>query len=571
MKYLMKYMKQYRIESFLAPAFKMLEAVFDLLVPYIIADAISAGVAQRDASYIYKKALLLILMAFFGFLCSTLAQYFSARVASEAAAGLRHDVFEKVQSLSYKEIDEISPSTLITRMSSDINLVQNGINLFLRLFMRSPFIVFGALFMAFRINAGISLIFLAVIAILFAVVFIIFKVTTPLYSTSQNKLDVLTVKTRENLLGVRVVRAFSKEESEVREFKNASEDVYQSQMKAGNISALSNPLTYTITNLGIVAVIWFGAEMVDMGSLLSGSVIALINYLNQILVELVKLANLIITISRALASLRRIEDVLNTESSMDFGEEEREESERAVVFDHVFYKYHQNGQEALYDISFEVKKKETVGIIGSTGSGKTTLIHLLSRYYDTTEGNILLFDKPIRDYSKDAVRDAVAIASQNVQLFTGTIRSNLQWGKKDATEEEMSEALKKAQAYDFVMNKENGLDSIVEQGGRNFSGGQRQRLSIARALVKKAPLLILDDSSSALDYQTDLYLRHALKEVDATVFIVSQRTSSIQHCDQILVLDDGRLVGKGKHEDLLENCAVYKEIYDSQYQRGDGK
>jgi len=571
MKYLLKYMKQYRAQSLIAPLFKMMEAVFDLLVPYIIADMVNIGVATHDGNYLLQRTLLLFLMALLGFLCTVIAQYFSAKVATSAAAGLRHDLFAHVQSLSYRELDGIGQGTLITRLTSDINQVQNGLNLFLRLFMRSPFIVFGSLFMAFRINTKISLIFLGVIVLLALVVFGLMKLTSPMYQKVQKKLDSLTVKTREILLGVRVIRAFRQEAREVREFREANGDLISSQLAVGRLSALSNPLTYIIINLGIVLVLYLGARQVNEGTLISGDMIALVNYMNQILVELVKLANLIVTISRALASLKRVEIILDTESSMHFGEETYKAAKTAVEFEHVSLKYVTAQAESLEDVSFEVKENETVGIIGSTGSGKSTLVQLIARYYDATDGEVRLFEKPAASYSKEAVRNMVSMVAQSAQLFSGTIRSNLMMAKADATDEEMIDALKKAQAYEFVEKKENGLDAIVEQGGRNFSGGQRQRLSIARSILKNSPIIIFDDSSSALDYQTDARLRKAIRELKATVFIVSQRTSSIAHCDRILVLEEGRLVGEGKHEELLKNCEVYQEIYASQFQKGGEK
>lgn len=574
MKYLKVYLKNYRAAGVLAPLFKMLEAIFDLLVPLVVARIINVGIASRDTGYILGCCGILILMALIGLSCSFTAQYFAAKAAIGSTTGLRHMLFAHIQSLGFSEMDTIGTSTLITRMTSDLNQVQNGLNLFLRLFLRSPFIVFGAMIMAFTINARLALIFVVVIPVLSVIVFGIMRWTSPRYKKIQSRLDTVTKATRENLSGVRVIRAFGREEEETEQFVGSNKALFDLQLHVGHISALMNPLTYVVVNIGVIAILYSGSITVDGGLLLSGGIVALINYMNQILVELVKLANLIVSISRALASLSRVEQVLDTKTAMKFPENSLAgpdaDSGEAVRFSHVSLTYAGAGAETLSDLSFCVKKGQTIGIIGGTGSGKSSLVHLIPRFYDATSGEVSLFGHPITSFDRNTLQKRVGIVMQKAQLFAGTIRSNLLWGNPDASEDELWEALRTAQAEEFVRARDNGLDEPVEQGGRNLSGGQKQRLTIARALVQKPDILILDDSSSALDYATDAALRQALRRLsfDTTVFIVSQRTSSIQHADQILVLDDGRLEGIGTHGELLASCATYREIYESQFQKG---
>lgn len=576
MKYLLNYMEQYKKESILAPLFKMLEALFDLFVPIVVAHIINVGIINKDTKYIVGCCGLLVLMAVIGLLCSFTAQYFAAKSATGCATALRHELFAHIQELGFTEVDTIGTSTLITRMTSDINQVQNGLNLFLRLFLRSPFIVFGAMIMAFMINVKIALIFVIAIPVLSVIVFGIMRWTSPMYKKIQNRLDGVMGVTRENLSGVRVVRAFGKEEAEVERFHKANKDLVDLQIHVGHVSALMNPLTYVVVNIGIIAILNSGAAAVDGGVLLSGDIVALVNYMSQILVELVKLANLVVSLSKAMASLSRVENVLDTETSMKFvGQNEEKEaenvSEETVRFEHVSLKYAGAGDESLSDISFTVKCGQTIGVIGGTGSGKSSLISLIPRFYDATAGEIYLKGRPIAEWSRESLRKQVAVVMQKAQLFAGTIRSNLLWGRADATDEQLWKALQIAQAEEFVQSKPEKLNEPVEQGGRNLSGGQRQRLTIARALVSEPDILILDDSASALDYATDAALRKSLKELPekTTVFIVSQRTSSLQHADQILVLDDGNLVGIGTHDELLKSCETYREIYESQFQKGD--
>ena len=573
MKYLKIYLKDYKRDSILAPLFKMLEAMFDLLVPVVVAHIINVGIANRDRGDILGCCGILVLMAIVGLCCSFTAQYFAARAAIGSATGLRHMLFAHIQKLGFSEMDTIGSSTLITRMTSDINQVQNGLNLFLRLFLRSPFIVFGAMVMAFTINGKIALIFVVTIPVLSVIIFGLMAVTSPLYKKVQGKLDVITGNARENLSGVRVIRAFGREKQETENFSRANGELVKGQLFVGRISALMNPLTYSVVNIGIIAILWAGSRSVETGVLMSGDIVALVNYMSQILVELVKLANLIVTMSRAMASLGRVEQILDTKTVMEFPEKttiREENTEEAVRFDHVSLSYAQAGEESLSDISFSVKKGETIGIIGGTGSGKSSLVHLIPRFYDATSGEIFLLGRPVKEWDREILRQKVGIVMQKVQVFSGTIRSNLLMGNEGAGEEEMWQALRAAQAEEFVRKKSEGLDEPVEQGGRNLSGGQKQRLTIARALVRKPEILILDDSSSALDYATDAALRKALKNLpsNVTVFLVSQRTSSIRHADHILVLDDGKAAGWGTHEELLESCQIYREIYESQYGKG---
>ena len=570
MKYLIPYLKKYKKESILAPLFKMLEACFDLIVPLIVADLIDVGIASRDTHYILTHFGLLLVMALLGLTCSFTAQYFAARAATGTSAGLRHELLDKIQSLSLTEFDQTGAATLITRMTSDVNQVQNGLNMTLRLFMRSPFIVFGAMIMAFTINAKMALLFVAAIVVLFIIVFGVMKLTAPLYRCTQQKLDKITEATREDLTGVRVIRAFGREETQITNFAERNSKLLHAQIHVGDMSAIMNPLTYVTINAVIIAVLWFGSDMVEGGVLFSGDIIALINYINQILVELVKLANLIVIISKSLASMGRVGQVLDMESSMTFeGNAKGTETAEAVRFDHVDMRYAGAGADSLTDITFTAKKGQTIGIIGGTGSGKSSLVQLILRFYDAAKGNVYLNGEPIQNWSQEALREKVAIVPQKAQLFTGTIRSNLLMGKADATEDEMWRALEIAQAAEVVRGKAGGLDEPVEQGGANFSGGQKQRLTIARALIAQADILILDDSSSALDYATDAALRKALKTLpeETTVFIVSQRAGTIAHADQILVLDDGQMAGIGTHEELLASCQVYREIYESQFEK----
>ena len=577
MKYLKVYLKDYKRDSILAPLFKMLEAMFDLLVPVVVAHIINVGIVNQDRGDILRCCGILVLMAIVGLCCSFTAQYFAARAAIGSATGLRHMLFVHIQKLGFSEMDTIGSSTLITRMTSDINQVQNGLNLFLRLFLRSPFIVFGAMVMAFTINVRLALIFVVTIPVLSVIIFGLMGITSPLYKKVQGKLDVITGNARENLSGVRVIRAFGREREESEKFSQANHDLVKEQLFVGRISALMNPLTYSVVNMGIIAILWSGSRSVEGGVLMSGDIVALVNYMSQILVELVKLANLIVTISRAMASLGRVEQVLDTKTVMEFPESiKREETiatnrtDEAVSFEHVSLSYAQAGEESLSDISFSVKRGETIGIIGGTGSGKSSLVHLIPRFYDATSGQIFLLGRPIQEWDREALRKKVGIVMQKVQVFSGTIRSNLLMGNEGASEEEMWQALRIAQAEEFVRKKSGGLDEAVEQGGRNLSGGQRQRLTIARALVRKPEILILDDSSSALDYVTDAALRKELKSLpsDVTVFLVSQRTSSIRYADHILVLEDGEAAGWGTHEELLKSCEIYREIYESQYGKG---
>ena len=578
MKYLKVYLKNYTAASILAPLFKMLEATFDLLVPLVVARIINVGIANGDTGYILGCCGILILMALVGLACSFTAQYFAAKAAIGSTTGLRHLLFAHIQSLGFSEMDTIGTSTLITRMTSDLNQVQSGVNLFLRLFLRSPFIVFGSMVMAFTIDVQMALIFVVAIPVLSVIVFGIMRWTSPRYKKIQSRLDAVTGATRENLSGVRVIRAFGREKAQVEQFAAANDSLVDLQLHVGHISALMNPLTYVAVNLGVIAILYAGAWKVEGGILLSGGIVALVNYMNQILVELVKLANLIVSISRALASLGRVEQVLDTKTAMEFPKTTQETAgedsgKEAVRFDHVGLTYAGAGAESLTDISFAARKGQTIGIIGGTGSGKSSLVNLIPRFYDATAGTVTLMGRPIGQWDRESLRDMVGVVMQKAQLFAGTIRSNLLWGNPDATEEELWEALRLAQAEDFVRAKSKGLDDPVEQGGRNLSGGQRQRLTIARALVKKPRILILDDSASALDYATDAALRKALRTLpdSVTVFIVSQRTSSLQHADQILVLDDGHLVGCGTHRQLLDSCGTYREIYESQFQKGDAR
>lgn len=573
MKKLLIYLKAYRKEACLAPIFKMLEAVFELFVPLVIKGIIDYGIAAEDRAYCLRMGLLLLLLAVIGLAMATTAQWFSARAAAGFAVKIKQVLMEHIQKLSYTELDTIGTSTLITRMTSDVNQVQTGTNLVLRLFMRSPFIVFGSMIMAFTIDFKAAMIFVITIPLLSVVVFGIMLSSIPLYKKVQSQLDRVLGITRENLTGVRVIRAFNKEEEEISHFKTENEQFTRLQTFVGKISALMNPLTFVIVNSAILVLVWTGAWRVEGGILTQGAVVALVNYMSQILVELIKLADLIINITKAVACGNRIQKVLEVEPSMENGSKECIEEKRtpanAVDFNHVSLTYSGAGAPSLTDIDLHVKTGQTIGIIGGTGSGKTSVVNLIPRFYDATQGNVLVFGKPVKEQDMESLRSQIAVVPQKAVLFAGTIRENMKWGKEDATDEEIMEALTIAQAAEVVQKKEGGLDAFVEQGGKNLSGGQRQRLTIARALVRKPRILILDDSASALDFATDAALRKAIREMKnaPTVFIVSQRTSSIRFADQILVLDDGKSVGVGTHDELLTTCSVYKEIYDSQYKK----
>lgn len=583
MKKLLVYLKDYKKESIFAPLFKMLEATFELIVPLVVTAIIDVGIANRDNGYILKMCLVMVALGLIGLACSVTAQYFAAKAAVGFGTKVRHQLFSHIQTFSFSEIDKAGTATLITRMTSDINQVQSGVNMVLRLFLRSPFIVFGAMIMAFTIDVKAALVFVVAIPLLSVVVFGIMAATIPLYRKVQERLDKVLGITRENLTGVRVIRAFHKEEEEKSRFEESLEALTGMQNHVGRISAFMNPVTYIIINGGIIALLYVGAFQVDNGVLTQGQVVALVNYMSQILVELIKLANLIITVTKAVACGNRIESILEMESSMpveNSGKKEAEaaswtntaeqsDSEYMVEFSHVGLTYQDAGAESLTDIDFKVKKGETIGIIGGTGCGKTSLVHLIPRFYDATAGEVKINGQNVKDYPLEELRQMVGIVMQKAVLFHGTIRENLCWGKVDATDEELYQALETAQAKEVVEGKEGKLDAPVDQGGKNFSGGQRQRLTIARALVRKPQILILDDSASALDYATDARLRKAIREMEGspTVFIVSQRTSSIQHADKIIVLDDGEITGIGTHDQLLESCEVYREIYDSQYKK----
>ncbi len=572
MKKILVFLKDYKKESVIAPLFKMLEAIFELIVPLIVAQIIDIGIASGDRNYIFGRFGVLIILAVIGLACAVCAQFFAAKAAVGFATQLRSALFAQIQKLSFADLDQIGTSTLITRMTSDVNQLQSGVNMVLRLFMRSPFVVFGAMIMAFTVDVKAALVFVVAIPLLSAVVFGIMLITIPLYKKVQASLDRVLGKTRENLSGVRVIRAFNKEEEEIKEFNESNEILTNMQLLVGRISALMNPLTIIIVNAATIIIIWIGANQVYSGVLSQGDVVALVSYMSQILVELVKLANLIILITKAVACGNRVADVLSTESSI----EERTRTDvqakpdaPLVEFKHVSMSYGKSSEESLSDISFVAKRGQTIGIIGGTGAGKSTLVHLIPRFYDASKGSVLIEGTDVKDYPLEQLRNKVGIVQQKAVLFRGTIAENLRWGNADATEEELWKAIELAQASEVVRNKEDGLEHMVEQAGRNFSGGQRQRLTIARALVKNPDILILDDSASALDFATDAKLRSALKSIagERTIFIVSQRTSSIQHADMIIVLDDGKAVGMGTHEKLLESCEIYREIYESQFKK----
>lgn len=572
---MLRYLSDYKRESVLAPLFKMLEATFDLFVPLVMADIVNVGIAAHDFHYILVRCGILLLLAIVGLACSLTAQYFSAKAAVGYSTGLRHALFEHIQTLSFSEMDTMGTSTLITRMTSDVNQVQSGLNLFLRLFLRSPFVVLGAMIMAFTVNFRAALIFMVAIPLLSVVVFGVMVITRPLYKSVQTRLDRVLGLTRENLTGVRVVRAFDKEKSEVDRFEDANELLTKMQLHVGHISALMNPLTYVIINLAIVALLYVGSIEINIGGMASGDVIALVNYMNQILVELVKLANLIVQVSKALACAGRVQAVLDTKPGMEFpaqltGNVPAETAGDAVRFDHVSLTYKGAGAPSLSDINFTAKRGQTIGVIGGTGSGKSSLISLIPRFYDATEGSVEIMGRPVRQYPRADLRGKVAVVMQKAQLFGGTIRSNLLWGSQNASDADLWAALETAQAAEFVKSKPLGLDEPVEQGGRNLSGGQKQRLTIARALLRKPKVLILDDSTSAVDTATDAKIRKAFREEipGTTKIIIAQRISSVQDADRILVLDNGQINGLGTHEELLKNNAIYQEVYNSQTQGG---
>lgn len=584
MKKLLVYLKDYKKESVLGPLFKLLEATFELIVPLVMAAIIDTGVATGDKSYIMKMCMVLVLLAVIGLTCSITAQYFAAKAAVGFATKLRHALFAHIERLSFTEMDTVGTATLITRMTSDVNQVQNGVNLVLRLFLRSPFIVFGAMVMAFTIDVKAALVFVVTIPLLSIIVFGIMLISIPLYKKVQSALDKVLGITRENLTGSRVIRAFNKEDDEKVHFNENNDLLTRAQIYVGKISALMNPLTYVIINGAIVVLVWTGAVRVDNGYITQGEVVALINYMSQILVELVKLANLIININKSIACGNRIQSIFEMQPSITDGSGQKvdkvrtdtadrsEEAEYAVEFSHVGLTYAGAGDESLTDIDFKVKKGETIGIIGGTGSGKSSVVNLIPRFYDVTSGFIKVDGKDVKDYPLEELRGKIGMVLQKAVLFHGTIRENLKWGNPDATEEDLNRAITVAQAKEFVDNKEGRLDFEIEQGGKNLSGGQRQRLTIARAVVKKPEILILDDSASALDFATDAALRKAIREMEGetTVFIVSQRAASIQHADRIVVLDDGKIVGLGTSEELLESCEVYQEIYNSQFKKQEG-
>lgn len=603
MKRIWIYLREYKKECVLAPTFKMLEALFELFVPLVVSSIIDVGIKGLDKNYIIKMCLLMVLLAVVGLTCSITAQYFSAKAAVGCATGLRHHLFVHIQSLSFTEMDTIGTSTLITRMTSDINQVQNGVNLVLRLLLRSPFIVFGAMIMAFTIDVEAALVFVVAIPVLAVIVFGIMLATRPLYKRVQSGLDKILGIVRENLTGVRVIRAFNMQDKEVSRFKAANESLNSLQKFVGNISGLMNPLTYVVVNISIIVLIWSGAVRVNEGTLSTGQVVALYNYMSQILVELIKLANLIISITKALACANRIDNIFAIESSMEDGNvdyadiagnvaENRGDVEKAagnvevvgnktasggrfnapvaaVEFNNVSLRYANAGEDSVAEVNFRVMPGQTVGIIGGTGSGKTTLVNMITRFYDATLGEVIINGRNIKDYTLDSLREKVVVVMQKAQLFKGTIRDNIKWGKPDASDEEIMEALCVAQAKEFVENKPGVLDAFVDQGGKNFSGGQRQRLTIARAVVRKPDILILDDSASALDYATDAALRKSISNMKPkpTLFIVSQRAASLMHADMIIVLDDGEVVGMGTHDELLKGCKVYQEIYYSQFKQ----
>ncbi len=578
MKKILHYFKPYRGQALLGPLFKLLEATFELLVPFVVAAIVDRGLGARvnggypfaNKGYIVGMCALLGVFGLFGFIFAVLAQYFSARAATGVSAGVRKDLFKKIQSLSYKDVDKMGEATMLTRMTSDVDKLQTGINLFLRLFLRSPFIVFGAMICGLVIDKSSFWVFALAIVVLAIVVYAVMLVCMPLYKKTQAKLDKVLLSTRENLSGARVLRAFCKEDSERKQFNERNEELNKSGKFVGGIAAITNPLTYALINLATILLLWTGALQVDGGRLSQGEVIALYNLMGQILIELIKLANLIVTVTKAVASGGRIESVLQMQPSLritDTGE--RKENQPFILFDKVSLTYNEGAEPALLDISFSVNRGETVGIIGGTGSGKSTLVNLLPHFYDVSGGEVLVDGRNVQERAlQPYLRERIGVVPQKARLFKGSIRDNLLWGRADATDEELMQAAEIAQAKEVVEGK-GGLDARIEQGGKNLSGGQKQRLAIARALVRKPEILILDDSSSALDYATDAELRHAVKKLRTTVFVVSQRASSVRDADKIIVLDEGKAVGMGKHEELMRTCEVYREIYFSQYKDGE--
>ena len=586
MKKLLIYLRDYKKESVLGPLFKLLEASFELIVPLVVASMIDVGISGNDKGYIIRMCLIMAALGLIGLICAVTAQYFAAKAAVGFATKLRHGLFSHIQSLSFSQMDKEGTSTLITRMTSDINQVQSGVNLVLRLFLRSPFIVFGAMIMAFTVDVKAALIFVVVIPILSVIVFGIMLISIPMFKKVQGGLDKVLGITRENLTGVRVIRAFGEEEHEILKFDEETDRLKHLQEVAGRISALMNPLTYVVINGGLIVLIYTGALQVEAGILTQGQVVALVNYMSQILVELVKLANLIITVTKAFACGNRIQNIFEIPAGMETsststntssleaqsGSSSPETEKGTVEFDHVSLRYYEGGEQALTDIHFKAKKGATIGVIGGTGSGKSSLVNLIPRFYDVEKGSVKVDGRDVREYPLTQLRDKIGVVMQKAVLFKGTIRENLLWGNENASDEDLWDAIKAAQAEEFVLQKRDKLDEMIEQEGRNLSGGQKQRLSIARALVKKPEILILDDSSSALDYATDAALRKSIKDLpgEITVFIVSQRASSMLHADTIIVLDDGDVAGMGTHEELLKGCEVYQEIYYSQFERKEG-
>lgn len=570
MRKLLRYLKHYKKESIIGPLFKLLEACFELIVPLVMANIIDIGIKNQDMPYIWKMGAVLVLFAVLGLACSLTAQYFAAKAAVGFGTELRHDLFAHINSLSYAEIDQAGSATLVTRMTSDINQVQSGVNLVLRLFLRSPFIVVGAMIMAFTISVKTALIFVVAVPLLAVVIYGIMMITIPLYKKVQRGLDGILLSTRENLSGIRVVRAFCTQKREIETFAEENSSLLDVQMLVGKLSALLNPATYIIVNVATIAIVWFGGKQVYVGNISQGEVIALVNYMSQILLALIALANLIVSFTKALASAARINEVFELTSDIVDGEYDREESnkENMVIFDEVSMSY-SGAEEAISNISFAVKRGETVGVIGGTGSGKSTLVNLISRFYDVTKGQILVNGENVKNYKLETLRKKIGVVPQKAVLFRGTIRDNMKMGNENATDEMIYRALETAQALEVVEKKKEGLDAKISQNGKNLSGGQKQRLTIARALVKNPEILILDDSASALDFATDARLRKAIAENtdQMTVFIVSQRASSIMQADKIIVLDDGKMAGIGTHQELLRTCEVYQEICSSQFSK----
>ena len=575
MKKLLVYLRDYKKEVVLAPLFKLLEASFELIVPLVVAAIIDYGIANSDKGYIFKMCGVLVLLAIVGFVSAVTAQYFSAKAAVGFSTEVRHHLFEHIQTLSFNEMDSVGTSTLITRLTSDINQTQSGVNMVLRLFLRSPFIVFGAMIMAFTVNVKGALVFVVTIPLLSIVVFGIMVLSVPRFKKVQGGLDRILGRTRENLEGARVIRAFNKEDSEVASFNEENQFLTGMQLVVGRISALMNPITFVIINVATLVVIWVGGKETFNGIITQGEVVALVNYMSQILVELVKLANLIVNVNKSIACGNRIQDIFEIKASIPNTDDKKmfavkvDENAAMVEFSHACMRYAGSSEEALSDINFVVEKGQTIGIIGGTGSGKSTLVNMIPRFYDTSSGQVKIQGVDVKDYPIVELRDKIGMVMQKAVMFHGTIADNLRWGNENATDEELWTAVRIAQAEDVVRGKEGELDHMIEQGGRNLSGGQKQRLTIARAIVKNPDILILDDSASALDFATDAALRKALKNMQGTktIFIVSQRTSSIRFADKIIVLDDGSIVGTGTHDELLDSCETYREIYESQFKK----